>query len=214
MNGGNHFASGPLTPAEVAFLCEAQSITIIPRQRLDGLDLIGGYIPPFHPPQRTTIPLWLALLLKRQRRCNIVPPPWLSAPNIERILKIETENQNLFCPDLPYRWLETAELLLEACPDDLGGDDGELRVLLRGLREVRQGKVREGLGKLEATYLQMNNLGLLEITEVRGFAKSVVDGLRKIGASREEARRNREEEEEEEGRYRGGTSLGMDDDDF
>ena len=78
---------------------------------------------------------------------------------------------------------------------------------------MRQGKVREGLGKLEATYLQMNNLGLLEITEVRGFAKGVVDGLRKIGASREEARRNREEEEESGGRYRGGTSIGTDDDD-
>lgn len=90
-----------------------------------------------------------------------------------------------------------------------------MRVLLRGLREVRQGKVREGLGKLEATYLQMNNLGLMEITEVRGFAKEVVDGLRKIGASREEARKHREEEEGlDRERYRGSTSMGMDDDDF
>lgn len=108
-------------------------------------------------------------------------------------------------------------MLLDACPDDLasgGGGSQDLRVLLRGLREIRQTKAREGLRQLESTYLQMNNLGLLEITELRGFAKGVVDNLRRIGASREEARRHREEEEEEAGgRYRGGTSVGMDDDD-
>lgn len=129
------------------------------------------------------------------------------------MLKSETDNVK-FSPDLPFRWLETAEMLLDACPDDLGGSQ-DLRVLLRGLREIRQTKAREGLRELQSTYLQMNNLGLLEITELRGFAKGVVDNLRRIGASREEARRHREEEEEEEGggRYRGGTSVGMDDDD-
>lgn len=133
------------------------------------------------------------------------------------MLKSETEDPK-FSPDLPFRWLETAEMLLDACSDDLtSGDSGgsqDLRVLLRGLREIRQTKARDGLRHLESTYLQMNNLGLLEITELRGFAKGVVDNLRKIGVSREEARRHREEEEAESGgRYRGGTSVGMDDDD-
>ena len=30
-----------LTPPEVAFLCEMEMVTIVPRQRLDGLDLLG-----------------------------------------------------------------------------------------------------------------------------------------------------------------------------
>lgn len=30
-----------LLPAEVAFLCEMEQITVIPRQRLDRLDLLG-----------------------------------------------------------------------------------------------------------------------------------------------------------------------------
>lgn len=30
-----------LLPAEVAFLCEMELVTIIPRQRLDRLDLLG-----------------------------------------------------------------------------------------------------------------------------------------------------------------------------
>ena len=30
-----------LTPAEVGFLCEMSPVTVIPRQRLDGLELLG-----------------------------------------------------------------------------------------------------------------------------------------------------------------------------
>ena len=30
-----------LTPPEVAFLCEMELVTVIPRQRLEGLDLLG-----------------------------------------------------------------------------------------------------------------------------------------------------------------------------
>lgn len=30
-----------LTPAEVAFLCEMEMVTVIPRQRLDKLELLG-----------------------------------------------------------------------------------------------------------------------------------------------------------------------------
>ena len=30
-----------LTPPEVAFLCEMELITVIPRQRLEGLSLLG-----------------------------------------------------------------------------------------------------------------------------------------------------------------------------
>lgn len=129
----------------------------------------------------------------------------------------ETEDPK-FSPNLPFRWLETAEMLLDACPDDLssgdvGGGSQDLRVLLRSLREIRQTKAREGLKSLQSTYLHMNNLGLLEITELRGFAKGVMDNLRKIESSREETRRNREEEENEAGgRYRGNTGVEMDED--
>jgi len=172
-----------------------------------------GYISSFRPPQRATIPLWLALVLKKQRRCNIVPPTWLSSDNIEFILAWETEHPESFSPALPWRWLETAEILLAAAADDISdagmGGERDLRVLLRGLREVRQTKAREGLKQLESTYLQMNGLGLLEITELRGFAAAVTDGLRRLEATREESRRQEEEEgadDEENGE--GSTILG------
>ena len=34
-----------LTPAEVAFLCEMETVTVIPRQRLDSLNLLSVRLP-------------------------------------------------------------------------------------------------------------------------------------------------------------------------
>jgi hypothetical protein len=38
-----------LTPSEVAFLCEMELVTIIPRQRLEGLELLGVSRPQMQP---------------------------------------------------------------------------------------------------------------------------------------------------------------------
>lgn len=92
----------------------------------------------------------------------------------------------------------------------------DLRVVLRALREVRQSKARDGLKMLEGTYLLMNGLGMMEITELRGFAGMVVDGLRRLGATREETRRAEEGVDGDEDvdmddastSYRGSTKTG------
>ncbi|CZT05759.1 hypothetical protein WAI453_004474 [Rhynchosporium graminicola] len=92
-----------LTPMEVAFLCEMEMITVVPRQRLESLNLLAGPTPSLRPPHRANIPLWLALLLKRQRRANILPPPWLLPSSLDRILTYETDISPLiFSPPPPY----------------------------------------------------------------------------------------------------------------
>ncbi|MCJ1464304.1 DNA replication protein psf2 [Pseudocyphellaria aurata] len=226
-----------LTPSEVAFLCEMELVTVVPRQRLEGLELLGGPIPPLQPPYRAAIPLWLALLLKRQRRANIVPPPWLSPPSLEAILKLETsltsftppppEQASLssstisppFLPSatadappdaLPYHWLEMGEMLLDAAADDFPDPDSARR-LMRDLREVRMAKLRAGVEVLEGgREVKMNGVGGMEIAEGRAFIAGVVDGLRKIGASKELSRKEREAEERENDIGGGGDDDEMD----
>ncbi|KAL8710618.1 MAG: hypothetical protein Q9220_004842 [cf. Caloplaca sp. 1 TL-2023] len=225
-----------LTPPEVAFLCEMELVTVIPRQRLEGLQLLGGPIPPLNPPYRTQIPLWFALLLKRQRRANILPPPWLSTSSLDTILQYETSSPQFsdppplprtigasmptsppFLPSatadapsdvLPYHWLEIGEMLLEAASDDVPEPD-TVRRLMRDLREVRMAKIRAGVEVLDgAREVKMNGVGAMEIAESRAFIGGVVDGLRKIGAGKETSRREREAEERE-----GGMGRGEDDED-
>lgn len=98
-------------------------------------------------------------------------------------------------PDaLPYHWLELGEMLLEAAPDDFEDADS-VRKLLRGLREVRMAKLRRGVEVLDAGGgVQMNGVGGMEVAEGRSFVTGVIDGLRKIAASREQQRKDRDRE--------------------
>jgi GINS complex subunit 2 len=170
-----------------------------------------GPIRPLNPPHRTNIPLWLALLLKRQRRANILPPPWLNTYSLTAILDHETEHAETFSPPprlppqpsnntlptsppflpnstadaapdaLPYHWLELGEMLLEAASDDFEDPDN-VRKLLRGLREVRMAKLRSGVEVLDAGGgVKMNGVGGMEIAEGRAFVTGVIDGLRYVG---------------------------------
>ncbi|KAK0641351.1 DNA replication complex GINS protein psf-2 [Cercophora newfieldiana] len=81
-----------LTQPEVAFLAEMELVTIVPRQRLESISLLGGQTPPLRPPHRAELPLWLALLLKKQRRANIVPPPWLHPASLSEIITRESKD--------------------------------------------------------------------------------------------------------------------------
>lgn len=51
---------------------------------------VQGATPALRPPHRAQLPLWLALLLKKQRRANIVPPPWLHSASLQDIVNHET----------------------------------------------------------------------------------------------------------------------------
>ena len=61
-------------------------------------------------------------------------------------------------------------------------------------------KIRGGVGVLEGgREVRMDGVGGMEVAEGRAFVGGVVDGLRVIGASKEQGRREREAEEREMG---------------
>ncbi|KAJ5569655.1 uncharacterized protein N7459_009085 [Penicillium hispanicum] len=251
-----------ITPSEIAFLAEMEMVTIVPRQRLEGLELLGGPVEPLVPPRRASLPLWLALLLKRQRRANIMPPAWLHPEALSLILEVESQHQdykNAFSPPpplpgqpsvrdhgveatarpqytpdgnryyasppflpqniaqttissrdmpaLPFHWVEVGNMLLDAASDDLVDPD-QVRRLLKDLREVRMAKMRSGVDVLDAAAtggggVALTGVGAMEMGEERGFLAGVVDNLRKIGASKEQARREQLAEQRANGGYDG-----------
>lgn len=191
------------------------------------------------PPRRENLPLWLAILLKKQRRANIVPPPWLHPDSLHDIIHHETKTDpkgwapppppptrvdsrgnarriNANGPDdttlsppflpsctssapagaLPYHWFEVAEILLAHASDDIAGAS-DVRALLRDLQEVRAAKMRAIPAQLEAGVdgvMSLRGVGAMELAENRALVTGVVEGVRKIGASAESARREEEEE--------------------
>lgn len=86
------------------------------------------------------------------------------------------------------------EILLEAASDDIQDPD-KVRELLRDLREVRMAKMRSSTLAVEGGGLtSLQGVGAMEVSEGRGFITGVMDGLRKLGASREISRREKEQE--------------------
>ena len=63
------------------------------------------------------------------------------------------------------------------------------------------GKMRSSVEVLtgEGEGIRLDGVGAMEIGESRGFIIGVIEGLRKIGASKEQARKEREAEEGENG---------------
>ena len=120
-------------------------------------------------------------------------PQWLNPDSLQKFLDDEQKDEAFSA--LPFQWLEFATSLLErlqpSCSppylcsridsDCSASDDivePELtRRLVRDLREVRQAKARKGIQALGETHLQMDNLGLMEINEIR-FLDMALDRLR------------------------------------
>lgn len=75
---------GGLTPDELTFLAEDDTIDIVPLFSMSRVRLLAGIYGPFTPPSRATVPLWLALSLKRKNKCRIVPPEWLQVGGYSR----------------------------------------------------------------------------------------------------------------------------------
>ncbi|KAG7745397.1 hypothetical protein KL932_000427 [Ogataea haglerorum] len=128
------------------------------------------------------IPLWLATLLKKQEKCNIVVPEWLSVEYLRVRYDEEIKYPSKFS-NLPWHWLPIAKKLLDYASDDFIDPPHEIRSLLQDLREVRLVKARKGIRELNHVYIQLDGLSLMEINEIRPFILEVMDQLRKMNDS-------------------------------
>lgn len=64
-----------------------------------------------NPAKSVTVPLWLAINLRKSTGCQIVPPPWFNVPALSELYQQELTNDTYQQVELHY--LEIATLLLE-----------------------------------------------------------------------------------------------------
>lgn len=178
-----------LTPNELSFLAENTLITILPRYSMKKIELIGRTIPSLTAMRRETVPLWIALILKSQDKCSIVPPEWLSLAFLREKYDQEIRYPSKFS-DLPYNWLEILKILLAKATDDLLDPSYQVRSILQDLREIRLVKSRKGLGELNESHLTLTRLSLMEINEMRGFVLGVMGKMMEITSERGESNEN------------------------
>ncbi|KAI5954807.1 PSF2 [Candida theae] len=136
-------------------------------------------VPNLRAMRREKVPLWVALILKAQGKCNIVPPKWLNVNYLKEKYDDEIRKPAQFS-DLPWNWLELSKILLTKAPDDLPDAVSDLRSIIQDLREIRLIKSRKGLKELNESNIALNGLSLMEINEIRPFVLPVMNKLRQL----------------------------------
>ncbi|KAM9894376.1 hypothetical protein OXX79_008750 [Metschnikowia pulcherrima] len=171
-----------LTPAEIQYLCEYEMVSILPRYAMPKVDLISRSIPPLRAMRRTDVPLWIALILKSQGKCNIIMPDWLSCDRLLETYEREKKFPHVFSK-LPWNWLELSKIMLTKASDDLQDSSTQLRSIIQDLKELRQSKSKRGLRELNESNIQLNGVSLMEINEMRPFVLSVMGKLGQLHES-------------------------------
>lgn len=168
-----------LTPSEVEFFAEDTLVTVVPRLAMPTLHLVAGDFGPFRPPEPATVPLWLAVTMKRVGWCSVRAPAWLAAEALEG--KFEEENGEATLAPMPFHFQEVASLLLHHAPGDVAadGDLPRLRTALENLLNLRQNKLRRGLQQVRqrTEIIKLNNIGAMEANATRPLLKGVLEPM-------------------------------------
>ena len=85
-----------ITSEEQEFYTEMEDIRIIPNFVLPSLELIAGNLGPIKPNMETRVPLWVAIQLRKAKKCKMVPPGYLSEDYIrDRISEEKQDKERL-----------------------------------------------------------------------------------------------------------------------
>jgi GINS complex subunit 2 len=126
---------------------------------------------------RTSVPLWLALLLKKQGKCAVVPPRWLDAATLRTV--IESERADDVFQGLPHHYIEIATDLCKYAREDLE-DWNTLYDLVDTIRSVRHNKIQAGLRSLDENALKgvkLTNMSAMEVSVIRPFMSNALDNF-------------------------------------
>ena len=166
------------TAEEISFRSEDELVSIIANRNIPPIHLAGWDTPALRPLRQAQVPIWLALLLKKQGRCAIVFPDWMDEASLQEF--VEKERSEPGFSALPWLWQPISHQLLAAAPDDHTGDVDVVRQLLQDLRELRQAKINKGISLVNESHMQMDQLGLMELNEVRPVLARSMATLQKI----------------------------------
>nr|VZH90180.1 unnamed protein product [Spirometra erinaceieuropaei] len=167
-----------MNPNELEFLAEDELIQIIPRFKMEAIDLIEHFVGPFHPNIPCEVPLWLAVHLRRQQKCRIIPPNWLCVTSLTEFKEAEDAESGCTKPPHPH-YTEVATLLLQHAPDDLP-DQEAVRTLIKDLWDARVGKFVTSVNQFissGAATARVSQLTCLELATVRNLLANSLDQL-------------------------------------
>lgn len=171
--------SAGFTSNEIEFLAEESMIEIVPNFRMDTIECINDDYGPFRPQFPAKVPLWLAIQLKKYKKCNIRPPEWMKPSMLKDQLEQE-QNEEKYFKEIPYHFLEISSLILTHASDDVPGAD-KVRTLIADITDVRACKIRAVLEELTTeTVFKLNNISAMELNTIRSFSLGSLDTFKQL----------------------------------
>lgn len=101
MESSAHQQATQASLSRAEFFAEDYLLEISPMVNSSTVFLVAGHFGPFQPSIATTVPLWLALAMKKLRRCRIIPPRWLSYKELDKVIQSERDFETVLQP-LPH----------------------------------------------------------------------------------------------------------------
>ncbi|XP_053697516.1 probable DNA replication complex GINS protein PSF2 [Sabethes cyaneus] len=180
-----------MEPDELEFIGENFTIGVVPNFNHDPIYLISGAIGPFKGGHPLHIPLWLAIHLRQQQKCRIVPPEWMDSRLLEDI-KEEEKRTRHFTKMPSEHYMVEAKLVLNTAPEDVPQSD-EIKTLIKDIWDIRCAKLRTTTDmflKGEGETVKLDNVTLVELHTIRPFLTHAMDLLSRIQESKKAAGAN------------------------
>lgn len=164
-----------INSAENEFLSEQSLITIVPRADQPAFEFLSGQFGPLTGGFPAVVPLWLAITLRKRGKCTIQIPDWMSVTSLEQ--RVNEERTQRMLSDLPFHYMEIAQLLLNNARDDIISPD-RVSVLLQDIENIRMDRIRLGVMNVVDTIKNknesvvsaaLNNVSAMEILTMKRF---------------------------------------------
>eukprot|EP01038_Epipyxis_sp_PR26KG_P013276 gene13276-17789_t len=152
---------------ENEFLGENSLITVISHVDHPQFLFLSGNFGPLTSGMPCDIPLWLAITLRKKGLCTIKTPDWMTIEALET--SVSNERTQKILGNVPFQYMEIAQLLLTNARDDIQAPD-KVSVLLQDLEGIRMDRIRQGV---------------LDIAESINNSESVVSAALKNVSSQE-----------------------------
>jgi GINS complex subunit 2 len=166
--------------SENEYLAENTLITVTSGVDHPVFRFISGYFGPLISGMPCQIPIWLAITLRKKGKCTIQIPDWMKVESLEQRALIERTQSTL--GDLPFHYIEIAQLLLNNARDDINSPD-KVAVLLQDLENIRMDRIKQGVMSIgdsvnrheSVIYAALHNASALEIFAMKRFFLGSMD---------------------------------------
>ncbi|KAL9652670.1 hypothetical protein ABK040_003973 [Willaertia magna] len=199
-----------LSNKELEFIAEETPIRINPLRNLERVKLLTCTVGPALANQEITVPLWVALHLKRLKQCKIIIPEWLTISNLEDISARSSQTSDLI--PVPPNFIEISYTLMKYARDDFTEIPEDILSLLKTIEDKRRDNLADGLvgglmGSEASDYLpgyMFKNLTAMEINRIRKATCEVLERRDKMyrlsttSSSGNNDNNNNEEEEDDD----------------